>query len=218
MIYFRVLRLVAIYVFIEKSTALENDQVFTQCGGKFSAANGVIYSPNYPNPFPTPIYCEWVINAPSDKKIILYFTQFFLRGSFDVLEYKYYRDFTTYIDEKKLATVNCEDEIPYIVSFKPYLVLRFAVHEMGNIHMRVLDHIVDVFGFNITYELVEEKEEVKTACSVHYCSYLGNCIASADYSSYKCHCFPGYFGDECHYGPHCDPPRENMCFNGGKCR
>lgn len=66
----------------------------------------------------------------------------------------------------------------------PYAVLRFGVHEMGDINIRV----------------------------------LGNCIASDDFSEYKCHCFNNFFGDYCHYGPDCNPKtKTNRCQNGGIC-
>ncbi|XP_069126254.1 uncharacterized protein [Argopecten irradians] len=194
---------------------------FTNCGGFLNASKGVIHSPNFPDPFPTPILCEWVIKAPLDKKVMIYFTQYYLRGHFHVFEYDYYKDAgTPYAGENKLATVKYEENIWGVAGHKQYVVLRFSVQEMGNIHMRVLDHFMDVYGFNITYEFVDKQSNItKNTCYVQSCSFLGNCIATADYSVYKCECFQDYFGDMCQFGPHCDPLNNiNMCENGGKCR
>ncbi|XP_033739232.1 uncharacterized protein LOC117326583 [Pecten maximus] len=194
---------------------------FTNCGGFLNASKGVIQSPNFPNPFPTPILCEWVIKAPLDKKVMIYFTQYYLRGHFHVFEYDYYKDpGTPYAGEKKLATVKYEENIWGVAGHKQYVVLRFSVQEMGNIHMRVLDHFMDVYGFNITYEFVDKQSNItKNTCYVQSCSFLGNCIATADFSVYQCECFKDYFGDMCQFGPHCDPLNNiNMCENGGKCR
>ncbi|OWF46372.1 uncharacterized protein LOC110455783 isoform X2 [Mizuhopecten yessoensis] len=194
---------------------------FTNCGGFLNESKGVIHSPNFPNQFPTPILCEWVIKSPLDKKVMIYFTQYYLRGHFHVFEYDYYKDpGTPYAGEKKLATVNYEDNIWGVAGHKQYVVLRFAVQEMGNIHMRVLDHFMDVYGFNITYEFVAKHSNItKNTCYVQSCSFLGDCIATADYSVYECECFKDYFGDMCQFGPHCDPLNNiNMCENGGKCR
>lgn len=207
---------VIISLYVYEAEAMEQDQVYTECGGKVNGDHGVIQSPNFPGPFPTPIYCKWIISAPSDKKIIIYMTQFYLRGSLDVYEYDNYAQISSNSQGYKLTSVNSTTS--YIVSFKPFLVLRFAVHDIDKIHTWVLDYVVDVFGFNITYKLAGLDDEVENGCSIHYCSYLGNCYASSNYSTYKCHCFPGYFGERCQHGPHCDPPGVNLCLNGGTCR
>ena len=53
----------------------------------------------------------------------------------------------------------------------------------------------------------------------HTLIFSGTCWAEYDFSKYKCHCFPGFFGEECQYGPYCNPQNDvNMCKNGGKCR
>lgn len=61
----------------------------------------------------------------------------------------------------------------YIVSNKPYTVIRLAVSEINDINVRVLDHIVDVYGFNITYEFLDRSStNLKRTCSINLCSYL----------------------------------------------
>ncbi|KAJ8306087.1 hypothetical protein KUTeg_016632 [Tegillarca granosa] len=203
-------------LYVCETKAEEQDQVYTQCGGKVDGDHGVIQTPYFPIPFPTPIYCKWIISAPHDRKIIVYMTQFYLRDSLDVYEYDNYEEMSSNSLGHKLTSVNYTTS--YIVSYKPFLVLRFAVHDLDKIHRWVLDYVVDVFGFNITYKLAGLNDEVENGCSVFYCSYLGNCYASSNYSTFKCHCFEGYFGEMCQYGPYCDPPRANLCLNGGTCR
>ena len=199
-----------------------NGGVFTNCGGFFNQSHGVIQTPNFPNAFPVPISCEWVIMADRSKKTMIYFTQYYLAKHFDVYEYDYYagRD-NHYVGETKLATVDYKREIWGIAGHKPYVVLRFNVQTLGeDDHMRVIDHFVDVYGFNITYEFADRDsdKDVKVECP-DYCSYLGDCMASADYSHYSCHCFKDYFGDMCQYGPFCDPSKDiNYCENNGRCR
>ncbi|RUS86625.1 hypothetical protein EGW08_005641, partial [Elysia chlorotica] len=79
---------------------------------------------------------------------------------------------------------------------------------------------MDVHGFNISYHLVPQDTQLEaTPCSVQKCSYLGHCLASADFSEFSCVCFPGFHGADCERGPYCDPDKgQNMCLNGGNCR
>ena len=49
----------------------------------------------------------------------------------------------------------------------------------------------------------------------------GRCIVNADYKTSSCHCYDGVFGEQCQYGPKCNPtasPPENPCLNGGTCK
>ncbi|XP_062567506.1 uncharacterized protein LOC134229736 [Saccostrea cucullata] len=194
--------------------------VYKDCGGRFSETKGVIHSPNFPKEFPTPIRCEWVIYNPQTRNTAIYLTQFYLKGFVSVWQFEHYSNHREYIEPRQLATLNANSEINRIVSNKPYTVIRFAVSEINDINVRVLDHIVDVYGFNITYEFLDPSSaNLKRTCSVQGCSYLGNCYANADFSAYKCHCFDGYQGSICQYGEHCDPAKGiNQCKNGGECR
>ncbi|XP_076462045.1 uncharacterized protein LOC143294556 [Babylonia areolata] len=195
-------------------------EIFKDCGGFLEEPRGVVQSPGFPNPFPVPLACRWVIHAPPEKKIVLYFTQYFLKEAFMVTEYEKYVSELVYEGRKSLGQINFEDHIRTVVAYKPYLVLDFCLHHMTNIHLRVEEYLEDVYGFNITYEVVDREEPMRQdTCSVNDCSFLGHCIASADFSSYDCRCFPEFFGRECQYGPYCDPDRGmNMCLNQGRCR
>ncbi|XP_070196079.1 uncharacterized protein, partial [Littorina saxatilis] len=194
--------------------------VYKECGGFVKEHQGVIQSPQFPHRFPVPINCRWIIQAPPEKKIVLYFTQYFLRGSFHLTEYEQYVNSVTYDGRKPLGQIDFRDHIRTVVAYKPFLVLDFVLHHMSNIHLRVEEYLEDVYGFNITYAIVDRGDQVRQdTCSVNDCSFLGHCLASADFSTYRCDCFPQFFGKECQYGPFCDPDKGiNMCLNQGRCR
>ena len=43
----------------------------TKCGSIFdNITSDVIQTPNYPQPYPSGITCEWIINPPKDRKVI----------------------------------------------------------------------------------------------------------------------------------------------------
>ena len=56
--------------------------VYRECGGWLRERKGVIQSPNFPAAFPVPIECRWIIAAEPEKKIVLYFSQYFLKSNF----------------------------------------------------------------------------------------------------------------------------------------
>ncbi|XP_048255692.1 uncharacterized protein LOC124138812 isoform X3 [Haliotis rufescens] len=212
---------IGVYIYlIFLSDIVVTDLSYSDCGGFLTEERGFIKSPKFPHRFPTPISCHWVIQAPPERKIILYFTQYFLRSGFYLSEYDQYHSEVSYTGKNNLGEINFEDEFTSLVAYKPYVVITFNVRDNGNIHLRVEDYLQDVYGFNITYEVVGLEEKVgRDACSVHECSYLGNCVANFNYSEYRCDCFEGFFGKECQYGPYCDPDKgTNMCENGGRCR
>ena len=196
-----------------------NGVTYRNCGGVYREPKGVISTPSFPGPYPTPISCEWLIQAPHGKKIIIYFTQFYMKDSFYITEYEYYQDKTTYIGRHSLGRISWEHGLTSLAAYKPYVLIEFEVESIGNRHLRVIDHLLEVYGFNITYEILDKSTEVtKQTCSVSECSYLGNCLVSADFQTYKCHCFDKFFGENCQYGPYCDPDNGiNQCTNGGRC-
>ena len=203
-------------------TRVQASRTYTECGGWIRGVNntkGYIQTPNFPHRFPVPISCKWALHAPPGKKIVLYFTQNYLRESFEISEYAHYENDSLYVDKTTLEEMDIFD-LSVLTGYKPYLVIHFKAHEIGNIHLRVDDFLLDVYGFNITYEIVDDDAEVREdACTVYMCSFLGNCMASENFETYRCHCFPKFFGDECQYGPHCNPDVGiNQCENGGECR
>jgi hypothetical protein len=65
-------------------------------------------------------------------------------------------------------------------SSMPYLVVELNLDQLEGNHVRTRDNLLDVFGFNVTYELVaRNKEQLPKRCSVVECSYAGDCLADA---------------------------------------
>ncbi|KAG8181875.1 hypothetical protein JTE90_007200 [Oedothorax gibbosus] len=194
------------------------EEMYSQCGGVLKEPRGVLSTPNFPNPYPVPIRCRWIIEAPADRVIALYFSQFYMREGVTVIEYAFYSD-TLHMGEKELGSVSSDHQPTFLVSNKPVLVLDFLVRESSNVHLRVREYLLDVFGFNITYEIVGRNESArKDACIYDHCSYSGSCFASVEFAGYACHCFGGHYGEECQYSPGCEPGSESTCLNGGTCR
>ena len=203
--------------------AEKEGEVFTNCGGVFDEPNGVLHTPNFPGPYETPIKCQWLIRAPPGKKIIVYFTQYYMKDSFFVSAYKAYQDTSTYVGRLDYGDGEIkwgQDDLLSLVVYQPYMLIEFDVNFIGNRHVRVINHLLDVYGFNITYEIVDANANVsKSTCSVSTCSYLGDCVVSANYTDFECQCFDGFFGENCQYGPFCNPEKNvNFCYNGGSCK
>ena len=191
----------------------------TKCGGVLTQPHGHIQTPNFPNQFPIPISCQWVIHAPPANKIVIYFTQYYVKRSFTLSEYDQFESAMSFKGKNILGEVDFEDALTSLTAYKPYVVIEFKVRDHNNLHLRVEEYLQDVYGFNITYETLPLDAARKHSCSVDQCSYLGNCVANENYTEYRCDCFDKYSGSECQYGPYCNPDRGlNQCENGGKCR
>ncbi|XP_062583812.1 uncharacterized protein LOC134245546 [Saccostrea cucullata] len=193
--------------------------VYRNCGGILRSEKGIIQSPNFPKEFPTPIRCEWVIHNQKTPVTLIHFTQFYLTNYFTVQFFQEYTNSENYRNESKMEIMNAYHDVYSLEIRAPFVVLRFGVYQMGDINIRVLEHMIDVYGFNITYEFVEKgASSEKVTCTAYHCSYLGSCLASADFSEYRCHCAENFFGEFCQYGPDCNPlTKTNRCQNGGIC-
>ena len=194
----------------------------THCGRMLNGSHGFFHTPNFPGEFPYPISCKWLLYAPPGKKIVLYFTQYYLRISLGISEYEYYKNESFYVGRVDLGDLNYNG-LTYVSIEKPYMLVKFQVNDIRNIHLRTDAYLVDVFGFNITYEITDVTEPIRQdTCSVANCAYLGNCFATHNFASYDCHCFGTHYGKYCQYGEFCDPFNmyggTNMCQNGGRCR
>ncbi|RWS07761.1 uncharacterized protein B4U79_02272 [Dinothrombium tinctorium] len=204
---------------------LINQAVFRDCGAIFRDIEyGVITSPNFPKPFPIPIRCQWLIEAKPGNVIVIYFTQFYLRDGFKATEYAFFVDQTLNVGRKELGSISFDEETTHLISNQPMLLLEFEIYDSFNVHMRSMDFFLDVYGFNITFEIVPNAANSKVvrrsdACSVYKCSFTGNCYATQNFDQYYCSCFPGFFGTECEFGPKCNPLHTiNDCLNQGFCR
>lgn len=167
---------------------------FRDCDGVVKgSSHGTIATPNFPDIFPYPIYCKWVIEAPTEKAIILYLTQFYLKDGLKATEYAYYHDDRIAAGRNELGIVS--ELETFLLTKKPMLVLELDIKDVTNIHLRVMEHFLDVYGFNITYEMVSKDELNGTfavrqdACSAQQCSFNGNCYVSSNFENYYCSCF-----------------------------
>ncbi|XP_041566491.1 uncharacterized protein LOC108141778 isoform X2 [Drosophila elegans] len=194
------------------------------CGGMLRARHGLIQTPNFPHRFATPIECVWIIDASdmptpgqSNVSIVVYLTQLYVLSGLKFTEYMYYSDdFKVPAHRVFALTEDDVTQVTWVQFHSQYLEIRFTMATLDGTHLRALDRLLDVYGFNITYEV---QNEVKTSqCNTLQCRFLGDCYASSDYSSYGCSCFPGFSGSDCGHGPLCKDLHTNICQNGGTCK
>ena len=105
----------------------------TRCGSYRNNSHGYIKTPNFPREFPLPISCQWLLHAPPGKKIVLYFTQYYMRQNLHLIEYDYYESVHKNRGRHDLGEVSFE--VSSFTVYKPYLLLQFEVEEAGNIHL-----------------------------------------------------------------------------------
>ena len=83
----------------------------------------------------------------------------------------------------------------WLSSKYPYLVVDLSLDRLEGNHLRVLSHLQDAFGFNVTYEVREGDEtppctpsansstsstSSPTCCNPMQCSFVGDCLADAN--------------------------------------
>lgn len=157
------------------------------CGGHLLESRGVIHTPNFPGPFPVPIKCRWVINVsdiPStNSSIVVYLTQLYVYKGLRFTEYAYYESETMNFGAVLIKEVTEGNVFEYrrFRTFRPFLVIEFELDRLEGNHVRVLNDLLDVYGFNVTYEMTEEKPNPES-CTVRDCSFAGNCLVSTDYT------------------------------------
>ncbi|CAO1396878.1 unnamed protein product [Diamesa serratosioi] len=193
----------------------------TSCGGTLTEQRGIIQTPNFPNPFRVPISCTWIIDSSAfmdtpNASIIVYLTQQYVLSGLIFKEYVYYSDDykvpSQTQDEYSIKEENVT-QTSLVRSSSPFLEIKFQLDSLYGTHLRVMDHLLDVYGFNITYEIATLKPY---QCNPMRCSFLGDCFATHNYSSYYCKCYGGYSGVDCSIGPLCNNSRN--CENGGTCK
>lgn len=157
------------------------------CGEYLTAKRGVIATPNFPDAFQVPIKCKWVIDASeaslANCSIVIYLTQLYVYKGLKFTEYAYYESETTHYGETLIRQVTESNVFEYrwFKTYRPFLVIDFYLDRLEGNHVRVLDDLLDVYGFNITYEMTDKPANAES-CSVRDCSYTGNCLVSLDYS------------------------------------
>ncbi|KAL6953389.1 hypothetical protein U1Q18_051661, partial [Sarracenia purpurea var. burkii] len=95
--------------------------------------NGVIQTPNFPQPFAVPIRCRWVIDATnhSDPTIYVYFTQLFVTTGLKISEYMLYDEGVGY-NGRTIFDLPSRDSF----KFKPvgtnhsYMVIDFELYQL----------------------------------------------------------------------------------------
>ncbi|XP_011168055.1 uncharacterized protein LOC105201654 [Solenopsis invicta] len=194
------------------------------CGGHLADSRGVIHTPNFPGPFPIPIKCRWVIDVsdiPStNSSIVVYLTQLYVFKGLRFTEYAYYESETMNFGAALVKEVTEGNVFEYrrLRTFRPFLVVEFELDRLEGNHVRVLNDLLDVYGFNVTYEMTEEHPN-PDSCTIRDCSFAGNCLVSGDYTSFWCDCFDGFSGRSCNEGPLCfNDEHIPVCQNGATCR
>lgn len=156
------------------------------CGGILTERRGIIQTPNFPNPFNTPIACVWIIDASASTwgqpnvSINVYLTQQYVLSGLTFKEYMYYSD--DFKVPSEMVTVVKEENVTRTASVQansPFLEISFELDNLYGTHLRVMDHLLDYYGFNITYEVDTPKAY---QCNAQLCSFLGNCYATSNYT------------------------------------
>lgn len=155
------------------------------CGGLLTEKHGVIATPNFPQPFSVPISCAWIIDASAfwgspNASIFVYLTQQFVLSGLSFKEYMYYSD--DFKVPSEMETIVKEENVTRTVSVQsnsPFLEIKFQLDNLYGTHLRVMDHLLDVYGFNITYEVDTPKPY---QCNTRRCSFLGDCLAAKNFS------------------------------------
>ncbi|KAH9641329.1 hypothetical protein HF086_002651 [Spodoptera exigua] len=79
------------------------------CGGRLKGPVGTITTPNFPNPFPVPIKCKWIIEHDIvNGTISIYFTQQYTTSGLTFNEYMYY-DESYKLGERRALTLTDEN-------------------------------------------------------------------------------------------------------------
>ncbi|KAH9627646.1 hypothetical protein HF086_009796 [Spodoptera exigua] len=79
------------------------------CGGRLKGPVGTITTPNFPNPFPVPIKCKWIIEHDTvNGTISIYFTQQYTTSGLTFTEYMYY-DESYKLGERRALTLTDEN-------------------------------------------------------------------------------------------------------------
>jgi hypothetical protein len=153
--------------------------------------SGVLHTPNFPGRFQVPSHCKWILNVSNspDSYIVIWFTQLYVLNGLKITEYVALEDSTTDELGAHGAEVLLDSSIhaqllnyTWVRSMMPFLVIELQLEQLEGNHVRTRDNLLDVFGFNITYELMARDKEPSAfprRCSVVECSYAGDCIADA---------------------------------------
>lgn len=153
-------------------------------------SHGIIQTPNFPNAFPVPIKCRWIIDASNfsgsdvNLTIYIYFTQMFVTTGLNITEYMLYDKESSigYVGQTIFSLPPYNSlEVEFVRTNCTYLVIDFELNQLQGNHIRALYHLMNVYGFNITYEISNGVQRAEW-CTLTRCSLTGYCYASADFS------------------------------------
>ncbi|KAK9512686.1 hypothetical protein O3M35_001058 [Rhynocoris fuscipes] len=173
-----------------KWTMAEEDE---ECGGLLTTETGLLQTPNFPKPFKVPIKCRWIIDSSMQPNqpvsIVIYLTQLFVTTGLTFTEYAFYEPDSSFQLEPKLVFAVTEDNAittQWVYTRNQYFVVEFTMDRLEGNHVRVLDDLLDVYGFNITYEMVPDYDDESpvrnSSCNLLGCSLAGNCFVTHDFS------------------------------------
>lgn len=167
---------------IDGSTTTE-----VSCGGRLTAPRGIVQTPSFPGPFPVPIKCRWVIDVSdipaTNSSVVVYLTQVYVYKGLRFTEYAYYESEATNFGAALVKDVTEGNVFVFrwLRTFRPFLVVEFELDRLEGNHVRVLNDLLEVYGFNVTYQMTEDQPS-PDSCSVQHCSFTGNCLVSGDYA------------------------------------
>lgn len=176
------LLLICLVEFVLKIISSSSD-----CNEYLVAQRGIIQTPNFPRAFSVPINCRWIIDAseiPStNRSIVVYFTQLFAYTGLKFTEYAYYESENSNYGGTLLNEINEANifQFRWFKTHMPFLVIEFHLERLEGNHVRVLDNLLDVYGFNMTYEISDGASNVNS-CTVKDCSFTGNCYIDAEFT------------------------------------
>ncbi|XP_057370422.1 uncharacterized protein LOC130691485 isoform X2 [Daphnia carinata] len=208
---------------IGRSKATQSQSSSPSCRNFLKTRFGTLTTPGFPSAFPLPCTCSWIIDATgfeSDSFISLYLTQMYLTRGVKAVQYSF-RNETHAVGRKELDELHAHRPRPYSVyRIKArYLEVQVNLDELVNANLRVERRLMDVYGFNITYEIQPNGSRIRSdTCNVVNCTFNGHCYANHNYSQFQCSCLPNFSGKYCQHGPECNPEKGiNVCKNGGVC-
>lgn len=147
---------------------------------------GTLTTPGFPSAFPLPFFCRWIIDATSfepDSFITLYLTQMYLTRGVKAVQYSFCNE-SHALGRKDLDELHTLRPRPFSVyRIKArYLEVQVNLDELVNANLRVEHRLMDVYGFNITYEIQPNDSRIRTdTCNVVNCTFNGHCYANHNY-------------------------------------
>lgn len=137
--------------------------------------------------------CRWLLDATDmdfDAQIVVYLTQMYVSSGVTFTEYDYYDPSDSSLQRNPNVVLSLSEE-NYINTRRVYTRTKFFLIDLeldrleGN-HLRVLDDLLDVYGFNITYEMLPSTRASGTpvrniSCTALDCSLAGSCFISSDF-------------------------------------